>query len=221
MKQKEDSSTLSTTVNTSAHPTPNLEIDHIRSLDSCIKRNIPNDAIARKIFLAYPTAAFKNIEDTQFDILEEIKNFFKIPFLSIQIVGSSKTRHSLHKENIFTPGTSDLDIAIINQELFLRYMEISAEATNYYSDLTRFPRAHGQPTYNSFYKYMAKGIFRPDLMPKCSEKTNWNNFFGRLSSKHLHLFKSINAGIYSSEYIFELKQSQLIEKYKELKGKTI
>lgn len=191
---------------------------HIEAIERSLRESTPSNLIARKIFLSYPTAIFVNHEDLEFEILNKVKVYFDIPFSFIKIVGSSKTEKSLHKENTFTPKISDLDIAIIDSSLFLKYVEISYKATNGYSDLTKFRRTEGKAAYNSFFKYITKGIFRPDLMPKCPEATNWRQFFSRLSTEHNNIFKSINAGIYASEYIFEAKHSQLIENYKISKG---
>lgn len=191
---------------------------HIEAIERSLRESVPSNLIARKIFLSYPTAVFLDGEDLEFEILNKVKTFFDIPFSSIKIVGSSKTRKSLHKENTFTPQTSDLDVAIIDPSLFLKYVEISYRATNGYSDLTNFRRVGGKAVYHEFFKYITKGVFRPDLMPRCSDATNWKQFFSRISADHNNIFKSINAGIYASEYIFEAKHSQLIEKYKISKG---
>ena len=191
---------------------------HIEAIERSLRESVPSNLIARKIFLSYPTAVFLNGEDLEFEILNKVKIFFDIPFSAIKIVGSSKTEKSLHKENTFTPKVSDLDVAIIDSSLFLKYVEISYKATSGYSDLTSFRRISGRATYNDFFKYISKGIFRPDLMPRCSEATDWKRFFSQISAEHNGIFKSINAGIYASEYIFEAKHSQLIENYKISKG---
>jgi len=194
-------------------------LKHIEAIERSLRESVPSNLIARKIFLSYPTAAFKDGEDLEFEILNRIKDFFGIPFSAIQIVGSSKTQKSLHKENTFTPKVSDLDVAIIDPGLFLKYVEISYRATKGYTDLTKFKRDSNQrPTYNSFYKYTTKGIFRPDLMPRCREATEWWQFFSKISADHSNIFKSINAGIYASEYIFESKHTELIDTYKTSKG---
>ncbi|CRI58044.1 hypothetical protein [Pseudomonas sp. CCOS 191] len=192
---------------------------HIEAIERSLRESVPSNLIARKIFLSYPTAAFKDGEDLEFEILNKIKDFFDIPFSAIQIVGSSKTEKSLHKENTFTPKVSDLDVAIIDPSLFLKYVDISYKATNGYSDLTKFRRDSNQrPTYHSFFKYTTKGIFRPDLMPQCKEAREWRKFFSKISADYRNTFKSINAGLYASEYIFESKHSQLIEDYRTSKG---
>ena len=51
-------------------------------------------------------------------------------------------------------------------------------------------------------------------MPDCREKSEWLDFFRRLSNNYFEKFKNINGGIYSSEYFFECKQVECIEEFK-------
>lgn len=189
-----------------------------KGLDDRVKDNI----IARKIYLSYPTDIFKDKLDIEFDILNEISEHFDIPLSSIQIAGSAKTGYSYYKQKEFIIGKSDLDIAIVNEILFTKYMEISYRTTRQYSDLTKFHSRKegvtGQDVYTSFLKYIAKGYFRPDLMPACTEKSNWFEFFSKLSDKYFEIFKSINAGIYCNQYFYESKQADNIKQFKVIRG---
>ena len=67
------------------------------------------------VFLSYQTKIFRDNEDLEYLIKNEIKKHLKIPFLSIQVTGSSKTGFSFFKKTKFTDGKSDLDISIINE----------------------------------------------------------------------------------------------------------
>jgi hypothetical protein len=176
--------------------------------------------LARKIFISYPTKVFSGKEDIEFDIIDNISNFFNIPFSSIQVVGSAKTGYSYINQRDFQEGQSDLDIAIINQELFLFYMELCYKVTKGYKDLSKFPRdSFKSNSQDSYYKKcITNGQFRPDLMPACNEKRNWYAFFNRLSNKYYKLFKNINAGIYLSQHFFEFKQVETLEIYMERMG---
>jgi hypothetical protein len=120
---------------------------------------------------------------------------------------------SFHKNTAFIPTVSDLDIAIIDTDLFRFYTEYIFKETNGYNDRSSFPIRDGRSIYNEYTKYLSKGIFRPDLMPSCRKRANWFEFFGKLSTKHKDLFKSINAGIYISQVFFEHKQCSIINDY--------
>lgn len=184
-----------------------------------LEKGTPNNIIARKIFLSYPTSVFIGNEDIGFNICNEISEYFNIPIVNIQVVGSSKIGYSYINSKPFIPGKSDLDIAIVDLQLFNKYLEIVHSITNGYTDLTNFKiDENGKSDYYYFSKCIVKGMFRPDLMPYHKIKLEWKDFFRTLSSKYFRLFKNINAGVYSSQYFFEQKQAGLIGKFKEHKG---
>lgn len=185
---------------------------HIDAIEKSLKDNLSHREIVRKIYLTYPTHALIGLEERQYSILNEISIFFDIPINHIQICGSSKIGRSFHKNSIFTPKVSDLDVAIIDHNLFQRYAEIVLSVTNGLKDRSKFP-IHGISTYNGYIQYLAKGIFRPDMMPSCKERAEWFNFFHVLSLKHNDYFKAINAGIYMSQLFFEYKQTSNIANY--------
>lgn len=183
------------------------------------KNGSPYNEIARKIYLGYPTCAFIGNEEREFDILNKIATYFKVSYNTVQVVGSAKVGFSCHKDNIFNSETSDLDIAIIDKDLFLYYVEHSFEITRGYRDLNKFPtNEQGHLLYEEYIKYIAKGIFRPDLMPSGDKKAEWRSFFTKLSTENNDLFKSINSGIYSTTYFFENKQRSNISSYKIRRG---
>ena len=170
--------------------------------------------IARKIYLSFNSEIFKQNQDTEFYIKNQISKRFEIPFSSIEIVGSSKTGFSFFKDKKFIPGSSDLDIAIISLPLFNKFCELSHEITSGYSDLSSFPFFKGTRTDNQFRKGISNGYVNPFFMPNCEFKNDWLVFFNSISNDYFELFKSINGGIYASEYYFEYKQIECIEKYK-------
>lgn len=192
-------------------------MDYFKSIDASIDADMSYDKIARKIFLTYPTFAFIGNEEIQYDILNSISQEFSIPITSIHVAGSSKIGRSIHKERDFILGTSDLDIAIIDTNFFAYCMEVVFKASNYYRDRAKFPIKNGTSTYQTYIEYIAKGIFRPDLMPMGEDRATWNSFFNRLSGKHIDTFKSINAGVYMSQACFEFKQSSVINNYIRIK----
>ncbi|MFP3849839.1 hypothetical protein [Pseudomonas sp. W5-01] len=179
------------------------------------KKNTPYHEIARKIFFTYPTFAFVEDEERQYSIFNEISEHFKIPILAIHVAGSAKTGHSFHKGTPFIPGVSDLDIAIIDAGLFQRYMELVCSLTRNYSDLTAFRKVKGVSQHVNYVSYLSKGIFRPDLMPYGPDRADINDFFGRLSSRHGDLFRSINAALYMSQSLFETKQRSAVSNFLE------
>jgi hypothetical protein len=194
-------------------------MNYLDSIQNGLNAKRKHIEIARKIFLSHPTCVFEGQEEKQFDILNEISEYFKIPITNIQVVGSSKIGESLHKKTKFIPRISDLDIAIIDANLFVYYTELVFSDTRGFKDLTRFSfNVSGVSNSHEYLQYLTKGIFRPDLMPSGNARGEWSTFFGKLSAKHIDMFKSINAGIYLSQRFFEIKQSSTIATYIKLKN---
>ncbi|WP_341708925.1 hypothetical protein [Halopseudomonas sp.] len=113
-------------------------MNHIESIELGLRDRKPYNEIVRKVYLAYPTKALIGDEERQYQILNDISCFFRVPIMSIQVAGSAKTGRSFHKQKDFDPGNSDLDIAIIDPGLFRRYMEAIFSVTKGYSDNTGF-----------------------------------------------------------------------------------
>lgn len=179
-----------------------------------IDNSVRNDVIARKVYLSFPTYIFIGNEELEFELLNSISNFFKIPYTSVQVVGSSKTGFSYYKNKDFIKGESDLDIAIVDENLFIEYCEIILRETNGFKDISNFGRTKdGDSNFDSYKTYITKGIFRPDLMPNCEARKKWFVFFNKLSSKYFELFSDINAGIYLSQKFFEYKQADNVDFY--------
>lgn len=186
-------------------------------IEEDIKRDKQPYLTSRKIFLSYPTNAFSGKEDQQFEIFNHISEHFQVPYTSIQVAGSAKTGYSYFKAKEFICGKSDLDIAIISLELYNKYTELVYYITKGFSDLSGFPVRRDRDFRKEYLSYLGKGYFRPDLMPTSKEKQEWFTFFSKLSERYISLFKNINAGIYSSQFFFESKQIEIIEKFKGLK----
>jgi hypothetical protein len=190
-------------------------MNHIQAIEAGIKAGVPFTEIARKIYITYPTLAFVGAEEQQYEVLNEISQFFGVPISCIQVAGSAKTGRSFHKQQDFVPGISDLDVAIVDASLFVRYMELVFIKAKGYSDKTGFPVRKGLSTYEEYFRYIARGIFRPDLMTVGPERAQWRDFFSKLSDKHTTLFGSISAAIYLSQSFFEYKQRTAIKSYVE------
>ena len=188
-------------------------MDHVDSIELGLKESKPYNEIVRKVYLAYPTKALIGDEERQYEIMNGISCHFSIPIMSVQVAGSAKTGKSFYKGTDFVVGGSDLDIAIIDSQLFHKYMELVFTVTKGYSDRTRFAIRNGRSTAHEYFAYLTKGIFRADLMPSCDARSDWNKFFGQLSRRHGDLFTSINAGIYVSQTFFESKQRSAIKNF--------
>jgi hypothetical protein len=185
----------------------------IQGIKTSLKNNESHTLIARKIYLSYSTEIFKDNEDKEFYIKDNISRQFEIPFSSIEVAGSSKTGISFFKDKTFEPGKSDLDIAIISLPLYNKFAETSHKLSKGYVDLTVFPIFRSRNTATQFTKGLSNGFVNPFYMPNCALKSNWLDFFNKLSNEYFDMFKNINGGIYASEYFFETKQEECINQY--------
>ncbi|MGC4077844.1 MAG: hypothetical protein QM702_12625 [Rubrivivax sp.] len=193
-------------------------MNHIEAIEAGLEARTPYHEIARKIYLTYPTKVFIGHEEKQFVILDAIANFFDVPITSVQVAGSAKTGRSFHQRQDFRPGESDLDVAVIDNHLFTRYSEDAFRLSRGYSDHSVFPVREGASVHEEYTRYLARGVFRPDLMPTGPSRARVNNFFGRLSTRHSDLFSSITGAIYMSQVFFENKQRSAIKSYVDTKA---
>lgn len=189
-----------------------LAKDNLRAkIDGMLSRSVAHRTIARRLFLYDFCQVFANDQERGFVILEAVRSWLNIDFSEIRIVGSAQLGFSCYKKRDFTPGQSDLDIAIISPSLFRQFSEEVYWLTKRYSDLTKFGFTRGVSNVEQFRNALSIGFFRPDLMPDCARKDRWREFFERLSEKHSDLFKNINGGIYLSEGFFEIKNAAVVE----------
>lgn len=164
-----------------------------------------------RLFLCYQSAAFLDCQDQRHEISKKIANFFKISIGSIRFCGSAHIGSSPHKKTPFVENTSDLDVAIISEQLFESYLLTSMNNSRKLQDLSCFPKGKNNniSTRDAFCQYAARGIFRPDLMPNCPQRAAWMTFFSKMS-KDYPKFGSINAGLYLSEKLFIEKQRDAV-----------
>lgn len=193
-------------------------MDHIHCIDKGLSDSVSHAEIVRKVYLTFPTKIFLEEPDRQYEILNEISTFFSIPITSVQVTGSAKTGRSFHKKRAFESGISDLDIAIVDPELYRKYIEMVFRKSKGYKNKTIFPIRQGRSTFREYQDYVLKGIFRADLMPTCRERGEWDAFFGKISRRHGDLFKRVSASIYFSEIFFEYKQCSSIKCHIENRG---
>lgn len=188
-------------------------LDEIRSSSFLPKKE------ARKIFLNHRPAALYNNQEVLYAIREEIAFKQGVPLSCIYVCGSAQVGYSPFKKKYFNATTSDLDVAIISSSLYAKYLKISLDNSRSLTDIGAFPVKEKEDkdgnkyeinVYDEFCMSLARGMFRPDLMPHCKERSTWFGDFATLSRNYKAYFKSINAGIYLSEDIFLDKQSKVI-----------
>lgn len=187
-------------------------------LDEEIARAIANgdtsEQIVRRLFYFRRSPISKIHDDPVFKIFDSVALKFDVPFKSIYVSGSAQTGHSLYKNTDFTESASDLDLAIVDNILFAKYSEKAFEITKGYRDLTKFPRSRKISDVPGFFqKNLARGWFRPDLMPYCDERSDWFSYFQTLTKQFNASFNDINCGVYMSPVFFEQSLVQNLNAY--------
>ena len=168
------------------------------------------------MYLTYPTSAFVDRHEVEYDIRNRVRLMYQIPISAVQVIGSAKTGFSLVKKTDFQKGTSDLDLAIIDSTLFNRLWEEAYEASNGY-EATKFQdfndrdgrivQGSGQ---KRFLKYLQRGIISPDFLPSSPRRAEIISSFNRITSNYKDDFKKISAFFYCNEFFFQEKLKDTI-----------
>jgi hypothetical protein len=166
---------------------------------------------AERIFLSCTPAVFKNDLKAWSEIKKRIANHLRIPKHSVLACGSAMIGYSFIKERAFDAKTSDLDIAIVNSELFIRCIEETFVSTNSLTDETTFTRIAGQNSANLYKEALAKGRIYTKHLPQKAFRKNFDHLLRQATQTHAHLFNEITCAIYASEKLFIEKQTKIVE----------
>lgn len=145
-----------------------------------------------------------------FEIYEEVSRALAVPARSVMLTGSAFTGRSFLKDQPFRPGESDLDLAVVDRDLFRELLLCASRATRYFRDQTPFKPASGfktgTETFTNFRSYaFNRGIIRPDLMPECEAKNQIGDLCQSLTNKYIDIFHHVSIAIYGDEEYFVAK----------------
>ncbi len=170
------------------------------------------ETATRKLYLSYPNSVFKDLEDIEFSLFERMRLHLSVPFSSIKIIGSAKTGFSAFKKHDFDPLRSDIDVAIIDANLFVRCMDLGLSITEGKYAPIHFPMYRGENTRSQYIKNLGRGMIRPELMPLGPDRQSWLNFLGTISAEFMKYASEITVAIYISEAAFIQKQTDTVMK---------
>ncbi|MFP2505526.1 hypothetical protein [Buttiauxella gaviniae] len=192
-------------------------MERVDIIKNCILSGKRYEDIIGQIYLSMPTFAFENSYEKQYEIMQKISNRLDIPYYNIQVTGSAKIGVSLHKKTAFSAASSDLDVAIIDRDLFVKISEKIHIETNGLTRGDLFPKYKDKNTgkqvdkHEDYKRNLLKGILMDNCMPLGDTKRSWVKFFEDLSSEYRKDFKSISGAIYLSQYYFVNKQKSIIQ----------
>lgn len=178
------------------------------------------ELVERYIWFGTP-AIFSDCEQTYYDLKREISTQFPVKSKNnIIVVGSAKLGFSIAPRKRFRDiqDESDIDVAIIDEELFDSYWERLFE----FNINVKSRSEKEEYLYQKFLQYFFKGWLRPDLFPFDFEgKREWFDFFSGISYKKYDKRK-VAAAIYKNEYFFKKYHEENIETLREeLKNEKI
>ena len=168
---------------------------------------------ARRVFFDEQSVATAEHKAEEFEIKSRIAEHFDTPYRSVVFCGSAHLGFSATKDSDFVPGGSDLDVAIINFELFQYAWTELIKATRGFSNLTKFP--HGQKGLvqaDLIRDMMSKrGVIHLHQMPSWETFDHHKDFLLGFSEVYAHLFSTISVSFYINEYAFCWKQSSALQ----------
>ena len=161
-------------------------------------KSISLEEIIDKYLLNGIPYVFDGDENNFFDFKNEIAKFFNVSQTNIFVVGSAKLGFSIapNKRYKLFNEESDIDVAIIDENTFLRYWKILYT----YNTTGRAYSTKEARTYREFLEYFFKGWLRPDKFPSnMKERAEWFDFFKLMQKKYKFM---IAAGIYYDIEVF-------------------
>lgn len=166
-----------------------------------------------RLYFDEPSFSYRQKREIEFAIKMQLSEYFDTSFRSIAIAGSSHLGFSPYKGTDFTPGTSDLDIAIIDAELFQRIWRKVAHASRGFTDNTCFRNfSNAEEASELLRERMSRrAMILSDGLPLSPEINKDRDFLNRLGQKYREMFASISVAFYINEYAFSWKQNSAIQ----------
>lgn len=180
-----------------------------------IKHNHSDKTIlCEQLFFVHGTYSFQKRLDKAHTIISSVSKKFHIPLSHIKVSGSAHLGVSLQKGTAFNEKQSDLDLAIIDADLYAEILNQIYKRTNYYKNQSLFSieeieyqgKTISMSYFDMYTKWLTKGVVHPKYFPNIDYKRDWESFFSELSRKNRGIFKNISACVYLSETSFKNKQ---------------
>lgn len=162
------------------------------------------EARARRIFMEERARILVNEREREFNIRTSVSQNFNVPYGSVAFTGSAQLGFSIHKDRLFQPGISDLDVACIDANLFQKAWKDVNSSSKSFNDYTVFPSGVNVRTFKDM--LVKRGIIIIDKMPISELSREWKVYQNKISIDHSSIFKRISIAIYINDYAFCWKQ---------------
>lgn len=168
---------------------------------------------AQRIFFAEPTFALTGLGDVEFDIKHRISDHFRCDFRSVAFCGSAHLGFSPTKDSEFSPGASDLDVAIIDNVVFQDVWRDLVALSQGFNNLSVFgSEPEASEKIAELRDMLSKrGLIHSHNLPRGEPFDKDRAFFQILSRAYTRLFSGISVSFYMNEYAFAWKQNASIQ----------
>lgn len=172
--------------------------------------------LSKNEFLLDDASYFEDKKDLYWCIKRDISRTLSVDVSDIRICGSAYWGLRFVDETPFQPGSSDLDVAIINPSMFCRCMTEVRELTKNFNDQSVFPQCGNEVnSFDLFRGYaFGKGIIMIHHLPDIQIRRDLSDASQSISKRYLDHFEKITFSIYDSAISFAVKQAQATKKFR-------
>lgn len=167
--------------------------------------------LTRRIFLEEPSRSDKPKRDSEYRIKSDLARVFMVEYHDIFFCGSAHLGISPVKGSTFTPGISDLDIAIISPVAFSAAFEDLASSSRSFTNETAFVGRSSREIQLIKQRLWKRGSIHLDDLPPSPWSRSKLKELRNLSEQHRSQFSSISAAFYLSDYFYCWKQKSAID----------
>jgi hypothetical protein len=163
--------------------------------------------VAMRVYL-HDKAYCSSIDDgLLFRLRDMLSLGLRVPIGAVALTGSGQIGWSVSRRLPFNKSASDLDFSIIDALSFQSALEDVVKTTRAYTDQTSFVHPDHP---EQFQESAARGIIRPDLLPRCQTRTDWLTLGNQISQAAAAMAKSASFAVYLSEPLFVGKQQSAL-----------
>lgn len=181
-----------------------------QQVKSIIAKYPDREKRARRIFIEDRAEVLREKREVEFDIKSDVSEYFSIPYTAVAFCGSAQLGFSVHKNKVFDPSTSDLDVACISVDLFQKAWRDVVKTTKSFNDLTPFGRLPPANIDGFKEQILNRGMINVSKMPISNLSRSWIMYQDQLSRKYAASFQSISFAVYMNEYAFCWKQDSAL-----------
>ena len=165
-----------------------MEIDDLKQRVRAITNKYPDrEDRARRVFIEEGPQAFDR--DRQFSIRTTISQFFEVPYSAVHFCGSAHLGFSIHKNRLFVPKESDLDVACVDSGLFQRAWQDVISTSRAFTDQSLFRTRQDDRIKLFMDQILRRGMIRIQMMPYSKLSGSWVRLENDLSRQHGDVFR--------------------------------